>query len=86
MWVAVAGVCLPFLFGYGVMRALHYDNMQSLFVGASLTATSVGITARVFSDLRMLQSVEAKIVLGAAVIDDVIGLIILAAVSGIAVT
>lgn len=86
MWVAVVGVCLPFLLGFAVMRALHYETMQAIFVGAALTATSVGITARVFSDLRMLQSEEARIVLGAAVIDDVIGLIILAAVSGMAVT
>ena len=54
-----------------------------LFLGAALTATSVGITARVFRDLGQMQSSEAKIVMGAAVIDDVLGLIILAIVSGI---
>ncbi len=86
LWVAIAGVCLPFAGGYAVMRWLHFGNMEAVFVGAALTATSVGITARVFSDLRALQTKEAKIVLGAAVIDDVIGLIILAAVSGMAVT
>ncbi|MEZ4617462.1 MAG: cation:proton antiporter [Caldilineaceae bacterium] len=54
-----------------------------LFLGATLTATSVGITARVFQDLKILRSAEAQIVLGAAVIDDVLGLIILAVVSAI---
>ncbi|HZP80998.1 MAG TPA: cation:proton antiporter [Chthonomonadaceae bacterium] len=83
-WVAVAGVALPFLMGFFVARGLGHPPIQSLFVGAALTATSVGITARVFSDLNALHTKEAKIVLGAAVVDDVIGLIILAAVSGLA--
>ncbi len=84
MWVATVGVVIPFLGGYLVAHVLGSSVIQSVFVGAALTATSVGITARVFSDLSALQSHEAKIVLGAAVADDVIGLIILAAVSGLA--
>src|SRR5437588_9968461 len=52
-------------------------SKQAMFLGAALTATSVGITARVFGDLRALNSVEARTVLGAAVADDVIGLVIL---------
>jgi Kef-type K+ transport system membrane component KefB len=81
MTVACVGVLLPFVSGYVVSRALGLDLLPSIVAGAALTATSVGITARVFSDLGKLQSVEGQIVLGAAVIDDVIGLIILAVVS-----
>src|SRR5688572_16155204 len=79
--VAVVGVLLPFASGYFVSRALGLDLLPSVVAGAALTATSVGITARVFSDLGKLKSVEGQVVLGAAVIDDVIGLIILAVVS-----
>ena len=79
--VAVVGVALPFALGYGVAHALGLDILPAIVAGAALTATSVGITARVFSDLGQLKSVEGQIVLGAAVIDDVIGLVILAIVS-----
>ena len=80
MSVAVIGVVLPMLGGYGVATALGHDSNQSLFIGAALAATSVGITARVFSDLRALATVEARTVLGAAVADDVLGLVILTVV------
>ncbi len=86
LWVAFAGVVLPFVFGYFVAHALGRTVMEAIFVGAAMTATSVGITARVFTDLKSLHTKEARIVLGAAVVDDVIGLIILAVVSGMAVT
>ena len=79
--VAVVGVALPFALGYGVAHVLGLDLLPAIVAGAALTATSVGITARVFSDLGQLKSVEGQIVLGAAVIDDVIGLVILAIVS-----
>ena len=79
--VAVVGVLLPFALGYFVSRALGLDLLPAIVAGASLTATSVGITARVLADLGRLQSVEGQIVLGAAVIDDVIGLVILAIVT-----
>lgn len=86
LFVAVAGVIFPFALGYSAAHALGEPTMHALFIGAALTATSVGITARVFSDLKTLHTREAQIVLGAAVADDVIGLVILAAVSGLAAT
>ncbi len=75
--VAVVGVALPFAAGMLICPLLGLTSDQSLFVAAALTATSVGITARVFGDLRTLASVEARTVLGAAVADDVLGLVIL---------
>lgn len=85
--VAIVGVVLPFVLGTWMIGPLIFpDQTQSLYLvlGAALTATSVGITARVFKDLGKLQTQEAQIVLGAAVIDDVIGLIILAVISAVA--
>lgn len=82
--VAGIGVVAPFLLGWGLMSALGHGGMEAVFVGAALTATSVGITARVLSDMGNLHLPEAQIVLGAAVIDDVLGIIILSAVQGIA--
>jgi Kef-type K+ transport system membrane component KefB len=81
--VAIAGVVLPFALGYAGCRLLGLNNLVSIVCGATLTATSVGITARVLSDLNRLQEPESQIILGAAVIDDVIGLVILAVVSGL---
>ncbi len=83
--VACLGVVVPFVLGYFVTRALLPQHSQyvALFIGATLTATSVGITARVLKDLQKSQTPEARIVLGAAVIDDVLGLVILAVVTGI---
>ncbi|MCI0479636.1 cation:proton antiporter [Candidatus Uhrbacteria bacterium] len=83
--VACVGVALPFIGGYFLSKLLlpGHSFETYLFIGATLTATSVGITARVFKDLDVLKSIEAKIVLGAAVIDDVLGLLILAVVAGI---
>lgn len=78
---AVVGVVLPFAGGYYVAALLGLDTMVAVVCGAALTATSVGITARVLSDLGRLQETESQIVLGAAVIDDIIGLIILAVVA-----
>ncbi len=82
--VAIAGVALPFAFGYAVCLGMGLNNLTAVVAGATLTATSVGITARVLSDLNRLQEPESQIVLGAAVIDDVIGLVILAVVAGVA--
>src|SRR5690606_10732413 len=70
--VAVVGVVLPFVSGYAVAAALGLDTLPAVVAGAALTATSVGITARVLSDLGRLQEPESQIVLGAAVIDDII--------------
>jgi len=78
--VAVVGVIVPFVLGFGVGLAFDMSGNEALFVGAALTATSVGITARVFGDLHALAMVEARTVLGAAVADDVIGLVILTVV------
>jgi len=81
--VAVTGVVLPFALGYGAATALGVGFLPALVCGAALCATSVGITARVLSDLGRLDSTEGKVILGAAVIDDIIGLIILAVVAAI---
>lgn len=83
--VATVGVITPFALGYFTTRALlpEHSIYVAIFVGATLTATSVGITARVLKDLEKSQTPEARIVLGAAVIDDVMGLVILAVVIGL---
>lgn len=82
--VAVGGVVLPFAFGYGTMALLGYSQPQDLFMGAALVATSVGITARVLSSMGMLQTRSARLILAAAVIDDILGLLVLAVVSSMA--
>lgn len=84
LMVALVGVALPFLFGYLVAHALGLGVVPAIVCGASLTATSIGISARVLSDLGALGTPEGQVVLGAAVIDDVVGLIILSVVSGLA--
>ena len=84
--VAVVGMLLPFVGGYLVTRAAGFETLTAIFVGAALTATSIGITSRVLSDLGMLKSREGQIILGAAVADDVLGLVVLAVVSQIAAT
>lgn len=78
--VAVAGVVVPFAAGTATGLVFGESTNTAIFIGAALTATSVGITARVFGDLRALATTEARIVLGAAVADDVLGLIILTVV------
>ena len=78
--VALAGIAVPFAVGAGAVVALGEPGRTAIFVGAALTATSVGITARVFGDLKALSSVESRTVLGAAVADDVLGLVILTVV------
>ena len=91
--VAIVGVVAPFILGFfsiimfqkfGILNAdPQLVTIIAITVGATLTATSVGITARVLSDLNKLNTSEAKIILGAAVIDDILGLIILGVVSGL---
>jgi len=85
--VAILGVVAPFFLGWGVSWYFfpEADLLVHVFIGATLCATSVGITARVLLDLDKLQTTESRIILGAAVIDDVLGLLILAAVQGIIV-
>jgi Kef-type K+ transport system membrane component KefB len=79
--VATIGVVVPFAAGWGAALGLGMAGKAAIFVGAALTATSVGITARVFGDLRALATIEARTVLGAAVADDVMGLVILTVVT-----
>ncbi|MEQ1946495.1 MAG: cation:proton antiporter [Bryobacteraceae bacterium] len=83
--VAILGVVAPMILGYVVSVQLMPDAswLTHLFVGGTLTATSVGITARVLKDLHRAHTKEARIILGAAVADDVIGLVVLAVVSGL---
>ena len=83
--VAVVGVVLPFAIGYAAVAGLlGLDRVPALVCAAALTATSIGISARVLSDIGQLKSREGQVVLGAAVLDDIVGLIVLAVVSGIA--
>lgn len=82
--VAVAGIVVPFALGFGYMKLIGDATTEAIFVGAALVATSVGITARVLSDLGLLSSRLAKVILGAAVFDDILGMVILAVVAGLA--
>ena len=83
--VAVAGVVLPFALGtFGLMALFHVDPIQAIFAGASMTATSIGITASVFGELGYLRTREGQIVIGAAVLDDILGIVILAVVVSLA--
>ena len=85
--VAILGVVIPFILGYGLMGPLlGHPSVESIFVGAAMVATSVGITARVLRDLGVIASIESRIILGAAVIDDILAMIILAVVAGLATT
>jgi len=83
--VATLGVIVPFFLGWGVGAFFvpEADSLVHIYLGATLTATSVGITARVLTDLHRVTTAEAKIILGAAVIDDVLGLMVLATVGGL---
>jgi Kef-type K+ transport system membrane component KefB len=82
--VAVAGIVVPFLLGFFYMKLRGDLTSESVFVGAAMVATSVGITARVFADLHLLSTETAKIILGAAVFDDILGMLLLAVVGGMA--
>jgi Kef-type K+ transport system membrane component KefB len=79
--VGVLGIILPFVLGFAFMAATGHPSLESAFVATALVATSVGITARVLQELGVLRSREARIILGAAVIDDILGLLLLAVVS-----
>jgi Kef-type K+ transport system membrane component KefB len=81
--VAVSGVIVPFVLGFAYMYWRGNANTESVFVGAAMVATSVGITARVLGDLGVLSSSTAKIILGAAVFDDILGMLLLAMVDGL---
>jgi Kef-type K+ transport system membrane component KefB len=81
--VAVLGVLVPFTGGWAVLAYTGAARIESLFVGAAMVATSVGITARVLAERKLLQERASRVILAAAVIDDVLGLLILAIVSGL---
>jgi len=82
--VATIGVIIPFFAGWGILFAWGAPQLEAIFVGASMVATSVGITASVISARGVLHEVASKVILAAAVIDDVLGLIVLAVVSSVA--
>ncbi|MBS1850397.1 MAG: cation:proton antiporter [Acidobacteria bacterium] len=82
--VAIAGIVFPFVLGFGYMKLQGDATTEAIFVGAAMVATSVGITARVLSDLGVMAAQTAKIILGAAVFDDILGMVLLAIVAGLA--
>jgi Kef-type K+ transport system membrane component KefB len=82
--VAVAGVALPFFMGWALLLLWGAPHLEAIFTGAAMVATSVGITAQVLAAKGLLETRASKIILAAAVIDDVLGLIVLALVSGMA--
>lgn len=84
--VALAGILFPFVLGFGYMKLIGDPTTEAIFVGAAMVATSVGITARVLGDLNVLSSELAKVILGAAVFDDILGMVMLAVVAGLAST
>ncbi len=84
MLVAFSGVVVPFLAGWGICELWNMPVVESIFVGAAMTATSVGITAEVLSRRGVLSTTSSRIILGAAVIDDVLALLVLGAVSSVA--
>lgn len=82
--VATVGVLVPFLMGWGIILAWDHSQTEAIFVGAAMVATSVGITAQVLAAKGLLHLQSSQIILGAAVIDDVLGLLVLALVSSLA--
>jgi Kef-type K+ transport system membrane component KefB len=84
MLVAVGGVIVPFLAGWGISALWGEPSLESIFTGAAMVATSVGITAEVLAARGLLRTQAARVILAAAVVDDVLGLIVLAVISGLA--
>lgn len=83
--VAIAGVILPMVAGFvGLTALFHLTTVPALFAAAALTATSIGITSRIMQDMGVLNTKEGQIILGAAVLDDILGIAILAVAIGIA--
>lgn len=77
------GIILPWLFGFAAMLALNYSFWESFFIGVLLTATSVGITVAILSELKVLEKEYSRVIVGAAVVDDVLGLIALSIATAI---
>jgi Na+:H+ antiporter len=84
LMVAIAGIIFPFALGFLYMKLAGDVTREAIFVGAAMVATSVGITARVLAELHVLASRTAKIIMGAAVFDDILGMVLLAVVAGLA--
>ena len=82
--VAMAGVAVPFVLGFGYLALRGEPRHEAVFVAAAMVATSVGITARVMSDMHVLHTRVARIILGAAVFDDILGMVLLTIVTGMA--
>ncbi len=80
--VGASGIVVPFILGFGLMTVTGAETSEALFVGTAMVATSVGVTARVLSDLGRIREPESRVVLGAAVVDDILGLLVLAVVAG----
>ena len=79
--IAVVGVVLPFAFGYAALTAMGVGRLPAIVCAAALTATSIAISTRVLAELGFLQTKEGKVILGAAVLDDIIGLVILSVIA-----
>jgi Kef-type K+ transport system membrane component KefB len=86
LYIALPGIVLPFVVGFGYMVWRHDAHHEAVFVGAAMVATSVGVTARVLGDMHVLQTLPARMILGAAVFDDILGMIVLGLVSTTATT
>ncbi len=84
--VGTVGIAVPFALGYVLMTLLGSGGVEAVFIGATLTATSIGITARVLADLGRLGTAAARVIIGAAVVDDILGLVILSVVQGLVAT
>lgn len=82
--VAVIGVILPFVFGYAALTAMGVNRLAAIVCGVALTATSIGVSTRVLADLGFLQTEEGRVVLGTAVLDDIIGLVLLSVIGSFA--
>ncbi|MEW5821402.1 MAG: cation:proton antiporter [Cyanobacteriota bacterium] len=82
--IGITGIILPFTFAFLFCYSIGESTMESIMIGAALTATSIGITSKIFEELKILKSEEAKIVLGAAVVDDILALAILGILSSMA--
>jgi len=84
IFVGILGVIIPLVLGFACMIFLNYEVIESLFVATAILATSVGISVKVLQDLGLIKHKVAYIVLGAAVFDDILALIVLALVKGLA--
>ncbi|MGH9565620.1 MAG: cation:proton antiporter, partial [Candidatus Angelobacter sp.] len=86
LYVALAGIAVPFVLGFGYMMMRDHRAHEAIFVAAAMVATSVGITARVLGDMHLLHTLASRIILGAAVFDDILGMILLGVVVGLVST